>query len=327
MAATKNMVGAIDAMKTGGWLQSFDSFLQGDPNQAGLPYNDVLNLSTTMKAVRDGLSPSATEFEKAKITIADHRMVKMKRDIALVDRGLGRLSQAVDINDDQIWAKANQQDGILENLELEGTAQNLRLNELEENVQANEAATTDALQDLRGQMEQQGDLVNGHEHRLMSSGDLAASKISALTAQAAATDVVANAAVHMAVNLQQEMQSTQQEVQHIKNDIVKVPRLEKQIKLDRKAYAEQAAHIKQLEKDKEDQKNIINELTLTVNDLKQNQVQLYAMMAANVQMLGERVGKMEQQIMHGTILGPFPVASSSSAASYDTVLDFGLGNS
>ena len=305
--------------------------MAANANEAMVPFNAVLNMSSCNAELRNQLAPGTQALKDAKIPIA----VRMLQDkTATNTRNIRDLSTTIRFVDTDVSFVDGRVDALQERME-RGDVRTRRLEERVADVQLTTALTDEAaardVANLREQVDQQGYLVNGHEHRLMSTGDLAASKISALKAKAAATDVVANAAVHMAVNLQQEMQSTQQEVQHIKNDIVKVPRLEKQIKLDRKAYAEQAAHIQQLEKDKEDQKKIINELTLTVNDLKQNQVQLYAMMAANVQMLGERVGKMEQQIMHGTIigpfLGPFPVASSSSAASCDTVLDFGLGNS
>ena len=142
----------------------------------------------------------------------------------------------------------------------------VRMRQLEENfaeIQITTALTDEAaardVANLREQVDQQGYLVNGHEHRLMSSGDLAVNKISALKTKVDSSDVVAHAAIFMAVGLQEDVrklqsaneaelktininivglqkdtQSNQQQFDKIQTKIVKMDRLEKDGKMNSK---------------------------------------------------------------------------------------------
>jgi hypothetical protein len=244
-------------------LQSWSSYLAANANEAMVPFNAVLNMSPCNAALRNQLAPGPQALKDAKIPIA----VRMLQDKTETNTwNIRELSTTIRFVDTDVSFVDGRVDALQERME-RGDLRTRRLELRVADVQLTTALTDEAaardVANLREQVDQQGYLVNGHEHRLMSSGDLAVNKIAALKTKVDSSDVVAHAAIFMAVGLQEdvrklqsaneaELKTTQQDaetmkthvasvqtdVARIQNDIVKVPRLETWAKEDYRAIKE-----------------------------------------------------------------------------------------
>jgi uncharacterized coiled-coil protein SlyX len=251
----------LEIMNDNQGLQSWSSYLAANANEAMVPFNAVLNMSSCNAALRNQLAPGPQALKDAKIPIA----VRMLQDkTATNTRNIRELNTTIRFVDTDVSFVDGRVDALQERME-RGDLSTRRLELRVADVQLTTALTDEAaardVANLREQVDQQGYLVNGHEHRLMSSGDLAVNKVAALTTEMAAltnkvatSDIVAHASMHMSIanekqmvgirknlhSINEDTKTTQQDaetmkthvasvqtdVARIQNDIVKVPRLE-----------------------------------------------------------------------------------------------------
>ena len=232
----------LEIMNLNQGLQSWSSYLAANANEAMVPFNAVLNMSSCNAALRNQLAPGPQALKDAKIPIA----VRMLQDkTATNTRNIRELSTSIRFVDTDVSFVDGRVDALQERME-RGDVRTRRLEERVADVQLTTALTDEAaardVANLREQVDQQGYLVNGHEHRLMSSGDLAVNKIAALKTKVDSSDVVAHAAISMAVGLQEDVRKLQSaneaELKTTQNDIVKVPRLETWTKENYRAIKE-----------------------------------------------------------------------------------------
>ena len=229
----------LEIMNDNQGLQSWSSYLAANANEAMVPFNAVLNMSSCNAALRNQLAPGPQALKDAKIPIA----VRMLQDkTATNTRNIRELNTTIRFVDNDVSFVDGRVDALQERME-RGDLSTRRLELRVADVQLTTALTDEAaardVANLREQVDQQGYLVNGHEHRLMSSGDLAVNKISALKTKVDSSDVVAHAAIFMAVGLQEDVRKLQSaDVARIQNDIVKVPRLETWAKENYRAIKE-----------------------------------------------------------------------------------------
>jgi chromosome segregation ATPase len=195
----------LEIMNDNQGLQSWSSYLAANANEAMVPFNAVLNMSSCNAELRNQLAPGPQALKDAKIPIA----VRMLQDkTATNTRNIRELSTSIRFVDTDVSFVDGRVDALQERME-RGDVRTRRLEERVADVQLTTALTDEAaardVANLRQEVENNGYLTIAHEHRLMTSGDLAANKIAALTAKAAATEAVANEANAQAAALTTEM--------------------------------------------------------------------------------------------------------------------------
>jgi hypothetical protein len=170
-AVLSKVLQILEIMNDNQGLQSWSSYLAANANEAMVPFNAVLNMSSCNAELRNQLAPGPQALKDAKIPIAV-RMLKDKT--ATNTRNIRDLSTSIRLVDTDVSFV----DGRVDSHTDRFGEVDVRARQLEESVA--DLGTTIAFQDeaaardvanLREQVDQQGYLVNGHEHRLMTSGD------------------------------------------------------------------------------------------------------------------------------------------------------------
>ena len=170
----------MDIMNKNEGLQLWGSYLAGTNNEAMVPFNAVLNVSSCNPELRNLLSPGTKALKDAKIPIAVRVLKKKTATNTRHIRFLSTSIRTVDNDLTEVDGKVDSHTERFGEVDVRARQTEESVEDLRTTMDLNDEAAARDVANLREEVQNNGHLTTGHEHRLMSTGDLAVNKISAL---------------------------------------------------------------------------------------------------------------------------------------------------